>query len=126
MQSWIVVLLSMRLPHHPEQFRWRYHLIATRFNRALSDKFGLSLQSMSTVLIAFIVAFTIQWKLTDVTATIIPATFIGVGSTAAIDSKLEDALNATNADGATAAGEILGSISDGRCSLCNRQTSFEV
>jgi ATP-binding cassette subfamily B (MDR/TAP) protein 1 len=65
---------------------------------------------MSTVLSTFIVAFTLQWKLTDVTATIIPATVIGVGSTAAIDSKLEDALNATNADGATAAGEILGSI----------------
>jgi ATP-binding cassette subfamily B (MDR/TAP) protein 1 len=65
---------------------------------------------MSTVLSAFIVAFTIQWKLTVVTATIIPATVTGVEITAAIDSKLEDALNASNADGATAAGEMLGSI----------------
>ncbi len=65
---------------------------------------------MSTVLSAFIVTFTIQWKLTLVTATIIPATVIGMGITAALDSKLKDARNATNADGATVAGEILGSI----------------
>jgi ATP-binding cassette, subfamily B (MDR/TAP), member 1 len=76
----------------------------------LSDKFGLSVQNISTVVSAFVVAFVSQWKLTLVTATIIPATVLGVGITAVFDSKLEDLLNATNADAATTAEEILGSI----------------
>jgi ATP-binding cassette, subfamily B (MDR/TAP), member 1 len=76
----------------------------------LSDKFGLSVQNISTVVSAFVVAFVSQWKLTLVTATIIPATVLGVGITAVFDSKLEDSLNATNADAATTAEEILGSI----------------
>ena len=76
----------------------------------LSDKFGLSLQNISTVASAFVVAFTSQWKLTFITATIIPATALGVGITSTFDSKYEDALNATKAEAATLAEEILGSI----------------
>lgn len=76
----------------------------------LSDKFGLSVQNISTVISAFVVAFTSQWKLSLVTATIIPATVLGVGITSAFDSKFEDALNATKAEAATLAEEILGSI----------------
>ena len=85
----------------------------------LSDKFGLSLQNISTVVSAFVVAFTAQWKLTLVTATIIPATVLGVGITSAFDSKYEDALNSTKAEAATLAEEILGSI---RTALALRAT----
>ena len=88
----------------------------------LSDKFGLSLQSTSTVFSAFVVAFVSQWKLTQVTSTIIPATVIGVGITAAFDSKLEDALNATKADAATVAEEILSSIRT--VTLCGLEIRF--
>jgi ATP-binding cassette subfamily B (MDR/TAP) protein 1 len=63
----------------------------------LSDKFGLSLQYISTIVSAFVVAFVSQWKLTLITATIIPGIVLGVGITSALDSKYEDALNATKA-----------------------------
>lgn len=76
----------------------------------LAEKFGLSLQSMSLVAAAFIIAFTSQWKLGLVTATIVPATMIIVGATATRESKLEESINAINADAATLAEEILGSI----------------
>ena len=55
----------------------------------LSDKFGLSLQNISTVVSAFVVAFISQWKLTLITATIIPATVLVIGITSAFDSKYE-------------------------------------
>lgn len=76
----------------------------------LSDKFGLSLQCISTTAAAFIVAFTAQWKLTLVTATIVPAIVLVVGITAVFDSKLEDAINTTNADAASVAEEMLSTI----------------
>ncbi|KAI9738848.1 MAG: hypothetical protein M1834_008355 [Cirrosporium novae-zelandiae] len=76
----------------------------------LADKFGLSLQSISTVVAAFIVAFTSQWKLTLVTATIIPATVIIIGATAVFDSKLEESINLTDGDASAVAEEMLGSI----------------
>jgi ATP-binding cassette subfamily B (MDR/TAP) protein 1 len=56
----------------------------------LADKFGLSLQSLSTVATAFVVAFTSQWKLRLVTATVDPAIVVVVGITAVFDSKLEE------------------------------------
>lgn len=76
----------------------------------LAEKFGLSLQSVSQVIAAFIVAFTSQWKLGLVTATIIPATVIIVGAAATWESKMEEFINTINADAATLAEEILGSI----------------
>ncbi|PVH87505.1 P-loop containing nucleoside triphosphate hydrolase protein [Cadophora sp. DSE1049] len=76
----------------------------------LSHKFGLSLQSISTIISAFVVAFISQWKLTLVTATIIPAIVIGVGITSFFESRVEDSLNTTKADAATLAEEILGSV----------------
>jgi ATP-binding cassette subfamily B (MDR/TAP) protein 1 len=75
----------------------------------LSDKFGLSLQNISTIVSAFVVAFTSQWKLTLITATIILATVLGVGISA-FDSKYEDELDATNGEAAILAEEILSSI----------------
>lgn len=76
----------------------------------LAEKFGLSLQSMSQVAAAFIIAFTSQWKLGLVTATVVPATVIIVGATATLESKLEESINSLNVDAATLAEEILGSI----------------
>ena len=55
----------------------------------LAEKFGLSLQSMSQVAAAFIVAFISQWKLGLVTVTVVPATVIIVCATATWESKLE-------------------------------------
>ena len=76
----------------------------------LAEKFGLSLQSVSQVAAAFIVAFISQWKLGLVTATVVPATVIIVGATATWESKLEESINTINADAATLAEEILSSI----------------
>ena len=76
----------------------------------LADKFGLSIKCMSTVGAAFVVAFTRQWKLALVTATIVPATVIVVAIAALFESKLEEAVSRTNTEAASLAEEILGSI----------------
>ena len=76
----------------------------------LAEKFGLSLKSASTVIAAFVVAFTSEWKLAIVTATIIPVAVLAIGITAVFDEKKEQALNATKADAATVAEEVVSSM----------------
>lgn len=76
----------------------------------LADKFGLSVQSMSTVAASFVVALTSQWKLTLVTATIVPAIVLVVGITSVFDSRLEEAINTTNAEAASVAEEMLSTV----------------
>lgn len=55
----------------------------------ISDKLGLVLQAIGTFVSAFVVAFVAQWKLTLITACIAPTLVLVIGTTAAIDSKIE-------------------------------------
>ena len=76
----------------------------------LAEKFGLSLKSLSTIVAAFIVALTAQWKLALVTATLVPAIVVIVGVPGALDEKLEKSLNEVKAQAATLAEEIFSSV----------------
>ena len=76
----------------------------------LAEKFGLTLKSASTVGAAFVVAFTSQWKLALVTATMIPAAVVAIGATSDFDEKEEQALNKTKADTATSTEDRISSI----------------
>lgn len=75
----------------------------------LAEKFGLSMKSVSTIVAAFVVALTTQWKLALVTATLIPAIVVIVGVPGSFDEKLEKSATAVKAQAATLAEEIFSS-----------------
>ena len=83
---------------------------ADMIQTGLSEKVGVTIQSLAILLAAFIVAFTQGWKLTLVVATTLPAAVIAVGITVALDAKQETRILAIYATAAGLVEEALSSI----------------
>lgn len=60
-----------------------------RINQGIADKLAIFIQSLTMFLAAFVVALAIQWKLTLITMTCIPAIFLFVSVTIVLDARIE-------------------------------------
>ncbi|KAF1988995.1 multidrug resistance protein 1 [Aulographum hederae CBS 113979] len=58
-------------------------------NQGISEKLTLTIQSVSTFVAAFVVAFAVQWKLTLITISVVPTIVIISGISIAFDTKNE-------------------------------------
>ncbi|RPA77067.1 ABC multidrug transporter [Ascobolus immersus RN42] len=76
----------------------------------ISEKLGLGVQGIASVITAYIVAFTKSWELTLVTSTILPAAFLVYGITVPIDIKKNALILASYGKAATLAQEVLSSM----------------
>lgn len=76
----------------------------------MAEKVGTIIQGLAMLASAFIVAFTIGWKLTLVTATTLPAAVIAVGITIALDARLESKILDIYAKAGGLVEEALGSV----------------
>ena len=76
----------------------------------LSERLGLTLQSASEVLCAFIIAFTQSWKLTLVASTTVVALTVGSAITVRQDAKLRSQINQVTSHAISVAEEALSSI----------------
>ncbi|KAM0335328.1 hypothetical protein ACHAQA_000373 [Verticillium albo-atrum] len=73
----------------------------------VSEKVGLFIQSVTTFLAAFIIAFLFQWKLTLILICIIPAIMIIVGGAGAVDAATNPGIFKIYADAASYAENVL-------------------
>lgn len=76
----------------------------------LSEKLGIVCQVLSMILSAFIIAFTKNWKLTLVTATIVPYMIITTGIFGGMSAKVEAKVNEILNHASGVAEEALSSI----------------
>ncbi|KAJ5895439.1 hypothetical protein N7495_007130, partial [Penicillium taxi] len=114
-KRYLHVILHKRIEFHETTFSSGSVTLAlsnhaNTIRSGLAEKFGLSLKSASTVVSGFVVALHSEWRLGLVTATIIPAAVILIGITSAYDENKEQEANIVNAEAATLAGEVLGSM----------------
>ncbi len=79
-------------------------------NQGISEKLGIALQAISTFFAAFIVAFTVQWKLTLITMGIVPAIIIVTGICMTIDTVQENQTMSIYSRGAQLAEEVFSTI----------------
>jgi ATP-binding cassette subfamily B (MDR/TAP) protein 1 len=82
----------------------------TTVNQGVSEKLGLLVQGCSTFVSAFIVALAVQWKLTLITITIVPAILIVTTVCIGIDIKSEARINPIIGKAAKLAEESFASI----------------
>lgn len=76
----------------------------------ISEKLGLCIQSITTFLAAFVVAFVTQWKLTLILICIIPTIMVIVGGVGIADAKVSSSLFSTYAAAASYADNLLSGI----------------
>lgn len=76
----------------------------------ISEKLGLFVQSVSTFVAAFVVAFIAQWKLTLILFCIIPTVMLIVGGAGAYDFMNNSKLLKVYADAASYSENILGAV----------------
>ncbi|KFY26995.1 hypothetical protein V493_03749 [Pseudogymnoascus sp. VKM F-4281 (FW-2241)] len=81
-----------------------------RINQGIAEKLGLVVQCSAMFFSAFIIALAVQWKLALITMTIIPAIFIVVGITVAIDATLESRVVRIYSQGSVLVQEAISSI----------------
>lgn len=79
-------------------------------NNGISEKLGITIQSLSTFVAAFAVAFAVQWKLTLITISIVPLIVIVTAVCFAIDTKQEHAIMNAYSKGGLLAAEVFSSI----------------
>lgn len=77
----------------------------------ISEKLAIAIQSISTFVAAFAIAFAVQWKLTLITLCIVPAIVIVTAICAAIDVKQDSKVTTIYAQAGLLAEEVFGSIS---------------
>jgi ATP-binding cassette subfamily B (MDR/TAP) protein 1 len=77
----------------------------------ISEKLSVFVQSCATFVAAFIVAFTVQWKLTLITMCVIPTIIIVTGVCMSIEVKNEDQLMGIFSRASLVAEEVFSSIS---------------
>lgn len=83
---------------------------ANLINQGISEKLSLTIQGISTLITAFIVAFAVQWKLTLITIGIVPAIIVVTTVCMAIDSKTESKLLSIYSRAGLLAEEVFSSI----------------
>lgn len=76
----------------------------------LNTRLSLTIQSLSTFVAAFVIAFAVQWKLTLITVGIVPAIIVVTTICVAIDSKIEGNLMSIYSRAGLLAEEVLSSI----------------
>ncbi|EME83753.1 ABC transporter, ABC-B family, MDR type [Pseudocercospora fijiensis CIRAD86] len=81
-------------------------------NQGISEKLTLTIQSVSTFVAVFVVAFISQWKLTLITLAIVPTILIITGVTVAIDAKNENRLLDIYSQAGLMAEEVFSSITN--------------
>ncbi|KAL1873128.1 hypothetical protein VTK73DRAFT_1089 [Phialemonium thermophilum] len=79
-------------------------------SQGISEKFGLTVQAVTTFLSAFVVAFAVQWKLTLITLCVVPLILIVITVCVTIDSGIEKKLVTTWAEGERLAEDVFASI----------------
>ncbi|KAK3367251.1 P-loop containing nucleoside triphosphate hydrolase protein [Lasiosphaeria ovina] len=79
-------------------------------NQGISEKLGLAIEAMSTFAAAFVVAFIVQWKLTLITAGIVPAIVIAACIGMIIDTQQENRIMTINSRAGRLAEEIFASM----------------
>lgn len=79
-------------------------------NNGISEKLSITIQSCSTFVAAFAVAFAVQWKLTLITISVVPAILVVTTISAAIDVKQETFLMGIYAQAGLLAEEVFSSI----------------
>ncbi|OAA65685.1 ABC transporter, transmembrane domain, type 1 [Niveomyces insectorum RCEF 264] len=87
--------------------------IGTQANLAhqgVSEKYGLTVQAITTFFAAFGVAFGVQWKLTLITLCIVPAILLVIGVTASLDMVIENKIMAIWSDTDKLAEEVFANI----------------
>ncbi|USW57061.1 Putative Type 1 protein exporter [Septoria linicola] len=85
---------------------------ANLVNQGISEKLSLTVQSISTFVASFIVAFISQWKLTLITLAIVPTIIIITTITVAIDAKNEQLLLSIYNKAGLLAEEVFSSIAN--------------
>lgn len=75
----------------------------------ISEKLGIVIQSVSTFISAFVLAFVTQWKLTLICCCIAPATLLVMGVTSILDASIETRIIKIQAQAGSFAESILGS-----------------
>ncbi|KAL4795058.1 ATP-binding cassette multidrug transport protein [Aspergillus venezuelensis] len=83
---------------------------ANLVNQGISEKLGFVLQGSFTFIAAFIVAFTIQWKLTLITICITPAILLITAICSALFTKAENAILHVNSDAGSLSEEVLANM----------------
>jgi len=78
--------------------------------QGIAEKLALTVQSLSTFFSSFIIALTVQWKLSLITMTIIPAIFVAMGAAISIDSVYEAKIDRFYSEAAALALEAIGSV----------------
>lgn len=78
----------------------------------ISEKLSIFVQSCATFVAAFVVAFTVQWKLTLITICIVPTIIVVTGVCMSIDVKNEDKLMGIYSRASLLSEEVFSSISN--------------
>ncbi|KXT10142.1 hypothetical protein AC579_504 [Pseudocercospora musae] len=81
-------------------------------NQGISEKLTLTIQSVSTFVAVFVVAFASQWKLTLITLAIVPAILFITAVTVAIDARNENILLDIYSKAGLMAEEVFSSIAN--------------
>lgn len=79
-------------------------------NTGISEKLTLTIQSISTFVSAFIIAFAIQWKLTLITVSIVPTILVVTAICVTIDAKNESQILAIQSKASLLAEEAFSTI----------------
>jgi len=83
---------------------------ASLVNQGISEKLGLAIQALSTFVAAFVVAFTVQWKLTLITLGIVPAIIIVTTICMGIDTVQENEIMSIYGRAGQLADEVFSTI----------------
>ena len=81
-----------------------------KINGGIAEKLSIFFQSVTTFFAAFIVALVVQWKLTLITMSVIPAIFLFVSICVSVDAVLEARIIKIYSAGAVFAEEAFSSI----------------
>lgn len=78
--------------------------------QGICDKLGFTVQAVSTLIVAIIIALVTQWKLTLITITIAPVIIIVIGTVIGMDVKVEAKLLDLYAKAGTLAEDVISSV----------------
>lgn len=79
-------------------------------NNGINEKIGLIVQGFSTLICAFAVAFSVQWKLTLITIAVVPSIVVIVGACIAFDTKVEAKILPLYSKASMLAEEVFGTM----------------
>ncbi|MCJ1473094.1 hypothetical protein MMC13_001744 [Lambiella insularis] len=84
--------------------------VANTIQIAISDKLGVLVQSITLIIVAYVIAFKYSWALTLASSSAILFVFIVYGILTPFLIKAEDAVNESNSGASAVAGEVIKSV----------------